>query len=103
MMAVNNRVRKLLTSLFLVSAGALMASQRAVFGRLLIPPAFRALFCCRSMPLACIFLGEVYLIEIGRRCRSSQNMACSIPGSTRAYVPQCRIETGPVLGDPKLM
>src|SRR5438552_17060028 len=96
MMAVNNRVRKLLTSLFLVSPGALMANQRAAFGRLLIPMSFRALFCCRSMPLACTFLGEVYLIETGQRCRSSQNTACSIPGSIRAYARECRIATLPV-------
>src|SRR5207248_9046101 len=96
MMAVNNRVRKLLTSLFLVSPGALMANQRAAFGRLLIPMSFRALFCCRSMPLACTFLGDVYLIETGQRCRSSQNTACSIPGSIRAYARECRIATCPV-------
>src|SRR5215471_8158378 len=96
MMAVNNRVRKLLTSLFLVSPGALMAIQRAAFGRLSIPPAFRALFCCRSTPSACTYLVEVYLIETGPPRRSSQNAACSIPGSARAYARECRIATSPV-------
>src|SRR5215831_2845065 len=95
MIAVNNRVRKPLTSLFLVSPVSLMASQRAAFGRLLIPTAFRALFCCRSMPSACSGLPEVYLIETAPPCPSSQNTACSIPGSIRACAHECRTAESP--------
>src|SRR5437667_12658651 len=95
MIAVNNRVRKLVTSLFLVSPVALMASQHAGFGRLLIPPAFHAGVCCRSMPSTCSGLAEVYLIETGPPCLSSQNTACSIPGSIRACARECRTAESP--------
>src|SRR5438094_8761168 len=98
MIAANNRVRKLLTSLFLVSPVTLMASQHAGFGRLLIPPAFRALFCYRPKPSACSGLEEVYLIETGPPCPSSQNTACSIPGSIRACARECRTAESPDLG-----
>src|SRR5215510_5835244 len=95
MIAVNNRVRKLLISLFLVSPVALMASQRAAFGHPSNPPAFRALFCCRSMPSACSGLAEAYPIETGPPCPSSQNTACSIPGSIRACAREYRTAESP--------
>src|SRR2546430_17382436 len=88
MMAVNNRVRKLLTSLFLVSSGSLMAGRRAVFGRLVVPRVFRALFCCRPTPSVRSGLAEVYLIESGRRCRSLQNQAGLKQRSNPPYAPE---------------
>ena len=72
-----------------------MANQRAVFGRLLIPPAFRALFCYRSMPSACSDLQEVYLIETGPPYPSSRNTAYSTPGSIRACARECRTAVSP--------
>src|SRR4030095_11436735 len=95
MIAVNNRVRKLATSLCLVPPVGLMANQRAPFDRLLIPPAFRALFCCRPMPSACSDLPEVYLIETGPQCPSSQNTAFLIPRFNRACARECRNAESP--------
>src|SRR5262245_21029921 len=98
MMAVNNRVRKLATSLFLISPWELMANQRAAFGRSLSQPALGAWSCCRPMPLACSDLPEVYPIEIGRPCPSSRSRACSIPAPIRACAHEYRtaVLPGPV-------
>src|SRR5215475_12000481 len=99
MIAVNNRVRKLVTSLFLVAPAELMANQRAPFDRPSSRLVFRALFCCRSMLSACSDLREVYLIESGRPCPSLRSTACSTRGSIRACARECRNAESPSLVD----
>src|SRR5205823_5979776 len=96
MIAVNNRARKLATSLFLGSPASFMENQRAAFGHLLSPPAFRGLFYCRSMPSACSDLPEFYLIENGQPYSSSQSTACSTPGSSPACAREYRTAGSPV-------
>src|SRR5882724_13561652 len=95
MIAVNNRVRKLASSLFLVAPATLMANQHAASDRPSSRLTFRVWFCCRSKPSVCSDLPEVYLIESGRPCPTSRSTACSTRGSIRACARECRNAESP--------
>src|SRR3954447_26845188 len=95
MIAVNNRVRKLATSLLPVATAALMVNRCAAFD----PPStrltFRGEFCCRPKLSVCSDRPEVYLIETVQLCLSSRNRACSTRGSIRACARECRTAKSP--------